>query len=50
MEQDIKDIQAVSINMPENIVAIEGLDTLLEMLIQKYERLKSQYDFVLCPQ
>ncbi len=30
--------------MAENIVAIEGLDTLLEMLIQKYERLKSQYD------
>ena len=48
INQDIQDTQAVSFNRAETILAKDGIDALLEEILQKYQKLKSEYDFILC--
>jgi phosphate acetyltransferase len=48
IDQSFKDIQAIPINVAENIILKEGLDSLLEMIIEKYKKLEERYDFILC--
>jgi phosphate acetyltransferase len=48
IEQDVKDIQIIPLDIAETIIAKNGLEALIEEILNRYEELKSRYDFILC--
>ena len=48
LEQTFEESRGVEIAEAERLVAEEGLEVLLERVLERYERLRESYDFVLC--
>jgi phosphate acetyltransferase len=48
LRQSIEETRGVDMDRAERILAEEGLEALLEQVLERYERLREAYDFVLC--
>ncbi len=48
LEQPFEETRGIAMEEAERILAEEGLKALLEPVVERYERLRERYDFVLC--
>ncbi len=48
LEQETRDAKGIAINVAESILLDEGVEGLVDAVLERYNRLKEKYDFILC--